>query len=347
MGLIYMISSPSGKAYVGQTIQSLEMRMTQHRNPKSGCPVLSRSIQKHGWENMKIQVLQECSNEELNDLERFYIEKFDCIVPKGMNCNIGGRHTYSEGSQSRPGTGCVSFDKNSRKFLAIIQLNGRKHYCGSHLTEEEGIKALTRFKDEYDPKTLPPPPPKRTSRGMGSVTQNKKSGKYLANIRKNGKNNFCGSHDTEEAARYALAKFKDEFDPENIQPQKNREKNGMGSVYQSKRTGKYIAEIQCNCRKHFCGSYATESDAKNALARFNLEFDPSNPPPPPKKRVARGMGSVWLEKQLGKYRAAIQRCGKLHRLGLFPTEAAAREALETFKASLSGDPPIATNIANN
>ena len=414
MGFIYMITSPSGRHYVGQTTMSLDERMRHHQRPESGCTILSASIRKYGWASFVVQVLQECSNEELNDLERLYIKKFDCLAPMGMNCTTGGdsgqkycketrlkisdsgrkdtlghikalpsgrfdakigimRSHYHVGrfdsreeaqigidsfyakydphytderperkharsgsgsvnydkrrgkyaasiqyngrpyfcgqhstekeaqdaliefnnafdpenppqrKQARPGTGCVSFDKNSRKYLALITLNGRQHYCGSHLTEEEGRTALARFKDEYDPETLPPPSPKRASRGMGSVTQNKKSGKYLANIRKNGKNYFCGSHDTEEAARWALARFKDEFDPENIQQQKNRAKNGAGSVYKSR--GKYLAQIQCNGQNHHCGSHATE--------------------------------------------------------------AAANEALETFKASLSGDPPTAPNVAND
>lgn len=42
-GIIYRITSPSGKAYIGQTIRSLANRMSRHRDMKWGnCKLLKR-----------------------------------------------------------------------------------------------------------------------------------------------------------------------------------------------------------------------------------------------------------------------------------------------------------------
>ena len=95
MGIIYMLTSPSGKKYIGQTIQTLEKRWKQHvdaskRNYKDHCKVLNYAIRKYGENNFKVELLEECCNEEINIKERLYIEKYDTIVPNGMNIKNGG-----------------------------------------------------------------------------------------------------------------------------------------------------------------------------------------------------------------------------------------------------------------
>jgi group I intron endonuclease len=90
-----MITSPSGKKYIGQTIQCLEKRWKQHvdaskRSYKDHCKVLNKSLRKYGDSNFKIEVLEECENECLDNKELEYIEKYDTIVPNGMNIKKGG-----------------------------------------------------------------------------------------------------------------------------------------------------------------------------------------------------------------------------------------------------------------
>ena len=73
----------NGKLYIGQSIH-IERRWQEHCRPSTKS-VISSAIKKYGKENFTFQVLEECSQEELDEKEIFYIEKFDSIVPNGYN----------------------------------------------------------------------------------------------------------------------------------------------------------------------------------------------------------------------------------------------------------------------
>jgi predicted GIY-YIG superfamily endonuclease len=45
-GIIYKITSPSGKAYVGQTVRSFEKRMQEHKSKYSECTLLEKGYTK-------------------------------------------------------------------------------------------------------------------------------------------------------------------------------------------------------------------------------------------------------------------------------------------------------------
>uniref|UniRef100_A0A6C0E4D6 GIY-YIG domain-containing protein n=1 Tax=viral metagenome TaxID=1070528 RepID=A0A6C0E4D6_9ZZZZ len=96
MGIIYMITSPSGKRYVGQTIQPLDKRWKQHvdsaqRAYKDHCKVLNKSIRKYGQKHFIVEVLQECENDDIDSLEEKYIQQYNTLVPNGMNIKGGGK----------------------------------------------------------------------------------------------------------------------------------------------------------------------------------------------------------------------------------------------------------------
>ncbi len=84
-GFIYKITSPSGKIYIGQTI-NLKRRFKKYEtlNCKSQ-PKIYNSIVKHGFENHNLEILCECDINKLNENERYYQEFYNCI-DKGLNC---------------------------------------------------------------------------------------------------------------------------------------------------------------------------------------------------------------------------------------------------------------------
>src|SRR5210317_405716 len=49
-GIIYKITSPSGKIYIGQTIHTLEERIKGHNKKSTNCTLLKRAIDKYGDE---------------------------------------------------------------------------------------------------------------------------------------------------------------------------------------------------------------------------------------------------------------------------------------------------------
>ena len=140
VGIIYKITnSINGKIYVGQTRQTLRRRISQHkRNKKS---FIGRAICKHGWENFKVEILEECETlEKLNECEKFWINKLNCQVPNGYNLTDGGLNGFVFSEESRAKLSAVHKGKKGRKHtpeeLAKISA-GRK---GKKQTPESNAK---------------------------------------------------------------------------------------------------------------------------------------------------------------------------------------------------------------
>lgn len=91
--LIYKITNDvNNKLYIGQTTKSLEDRIRNHRNSfVSGVDNhLYRAMRKYGWEKFHFEVIAEVNDQEtLDDLEAYYISKYDCIR-NGYNMAPGG-----------------------------------------------------------------------------------------------------------------------------------------------------------------------------------------------------------------------------------------------------------------
>lgn len=52
---------------------------------------IGRAIKKHGWEAFDAKVVQQCSTMgELNEAERFWIDRYDSLAPHGYNIREGG-----------------------------------------------------------------------------------------------------------------------------------------------------------------------------------------------------------------------------------------------------------------
>ena len=81
-GYIYKITNPSGKVYIGQTVD-LKVRKNKYKyiNCKNQTR-LYRSLLKYGWENHIFEVLETIdivNNEDLNILEIKYIEQLTVL----------------------------------------------------------------------------------------------------------------------------------------------------------------------------------------------------------------------------------------------------------------------------
>lgn len=95
MGCVYLITSPSGKQYVGQTIQALSDRWRFHvweaLNGSANCRALANAIRKYGVDSFKIDLLHESDDlDELNRLEAHEIETRRTLRPGGYNLLTGG-----------------------------------------------------------------------------------------------------------------------------------------------------------------------------------------------------------------------------------------------------------------
>lgn len=88
-GIVYCITSPSNKQYIGQTKRSLEKRLLEH-SKQTGCRLIYNAIKKYGMLNLKVEVLQECNIDELNFYEEKFISDLNTMHPHGYNIRSGG-----------------------------------------------------------------------------------------------------------------------------------------------------------------------------------------------------------------------------------------------------------------
>jgi group I intron endonuclease len=97
IGIIYKIFSENiNKVYVGQTKNSLKFRFQGHlSDARGGNPnYLYNSMRKYGINTFNIEsleILKNCTREDLNAREKFWISKYNSTDPaKGYNLTSGG-----------------------------------------------------------------------------------------------------------------------------------------------------------------------------------------------------------------------------------------------------------------
>ena len=83
---IYRFLSPNGMSYVGQT-KNIPRRISQHLDGE-GSQLLLKDLVEHGRKAFTIEILEVLATDDAEivaSVEDSYIEKFDCIYPKGYN----------------------------------------------------------------------------------------------------------------------------------------------------------------------------------------------------------------------------------------------------------------------
>lgn len=128
MAYIYSITNlQNNKLYVGKTSQSNPYdRWKQHLqlarnkdnisedNSVHSMPIV-RAISKYGADNFKFRVLEECTEESVNEREKHYIEKYNTADGVGYNCTYGGegvskpKKYWSNHPSSKP-VSCYTLD---------------------------------------------------------------------------------------------------------------------------------------------------------------------------------------------------------------------------------------------
>ncbi|NDG31355.1 GIY-YIG nuclease family protein [bacterium] len=128
MAYIYSITNlQNNKLYIGKTSQPNPYdRWKQHLqlarnkdniaedNPIHSMPIV-RAISKYGADNFKFRVLEECTEESVNEREKHYIEKYNTADGVGYNCTYGGegiskpKKYWSNHPQSKP-VSCYTLD---------------------------------------------------------------------------------------------------------------------------------------------------------------------------------------------------------------------------------------------
>ena len=100
MGIIYCYTNRiNGKKYVGQTInpeQRYNAHKSNYQNPNNTeyNSLIHKAFRKYGFDNFTYEILVKDIDDisVLNELEIYYIKKFNCQTPNGYNVEDGGKN---------------------------------------------------------------------------------------------------------------------------------------------------------------------------------------------------------------------------------------------------------------
>jgi len=103
---IYKITSPSGKIYIGQSVD-IKRRRNQYKNLNGNIKsqtILYRSLLKYGFDAHTFDIIEECPESYLDELEIWWKMFYGIqCVENGLNCSYndlspmkGRKHTQKE-----------------------------------------------------------------------------------------------------------------------------------------------------------------------------------------------------------------------------------------------------------
>ena len=138
MGIIYCYTNKiNGKKYVGQTInpeQRYNAHKSNYQNPNHTeyNSLIHKAFRKYGFDNFTYEVLVKGIDDinVLNELETYYIKKFNCQTPNGYNVEAGGKNC------AKPKT---------------LEHRKKEIWGQAKLTEEEVIELRKAYRDKKSP----------------------------------------------------------------------------------------------------------------------------------------------------------------------------------------------------
>lgn len=150
---IYKITSPSGKIYVGQS-KNIKSRWKYYEKLRCNKQFkIYHSLKKYGPENHSFDILKECSKDELNYYEKYYIDLFGSFNSDiGLNLKDGGgprgvlsyearlNRSKIQRSNSINSKG-YSFNKKCNKYVARMSVFGKFIQLGRFDKEVDAINS--------------------------------------------------------------------------------------------------------------------------------------------------------------------------------------------------------------
>lgn len=91
MCVIYKYTSPENKSYIGQTIKTPKQRAGVNGRDYKNCHYFYEAIEKFGFDSLKLEILEECERDKLDERERYWIAYYNTVYPNGYNATIGGQ----------------------------------------------------------------------------------------------------------------------------------------------------------------------------------------------------------------------------------------------------------------
>lgn len=105
IGIYSILNTSNGKIYIGQS-RDIEKRWSNHksalRNNHHKSSHLQSAWNKYGEDAFEFNILENCSKEDLNDNEDWWVDYFDATNrDKGYNLESGGKYNYHIRDETR------------------------------------------------------------------------------------------------------------------------------------------------------------------------------------------------------------------------------------------------------
>jgi group I intron endonuclease len=85
---VYKITSPSGKIYIGSSV-NYKKRLTQYKGTGAKTQtILYNSFAKHGFDNHVFEIVELCTKENVLERELYYGLLYEVLGEKGLNCKL-------------------------------------------------------------------------------------------------------------------------------------------------------------------------------------------------------------------------------------------------------------------
>ena len=145
--VIYKIVSPSGKIYIGQSVD-FDTRISKYRSMNcKGQPRLYASFLKYGFDQHVFSIVESVSESELNNREAFWQEFYDVISDSGLNCKIQ-KSTDKSGKLSKETKYKISKANKGRKFSQETLKKMSEAKIGKKMPEHQRLKMIGRKQPE-------------------------------------------------------------------------------------------------------------------------------------------------------------------------------------------------------
>lgn len=149
---IYKITSPSGKIYIGQSvdIEKRERDYLTGNNCKKQVR-LYHSLIKYSFSEHIFEVVEECGVDQLNVRERYWQDYYSVLNGEGLNCKLtstedrSGR--MSEDTRKRMSEAKKGKERSEKQYQALLVLQGLNKERGTRCPcSEERKKKISEAK---------------------------------------------------------------------------------------------------------------------------------------------------------------------------------------------------------
>ena len=148
VGIYKITNLITNDCYVGKT-RNLKKRISNHHQKGIHSKLFEEHISKYGWGNFQVEIIEECSIDDLHEREAYYIE----LLHPAYNTIVRGRDVPQEtrdkisksltGKKQSEETKAKRIESIRRRHEIIPQLNlGHRKKCASDEREFESVKDL-------------------------------------------------------------------------------------------------------------------------------------------------------------------------------------------------------------